>query len=393
MKKILFVSSLQIFPPQSGGQLRSANLCRAFVKLGYEVEVYSLTGRREDYLARKGSFAVNLQEGLREFVNMNPFWGLLQMLSYRYDLPPLWVTWLLKIYTPRGLKQRIQNADLVVLDFPFLYPLFAKVSGVKWLNTHNAEFELWANRQGIGSMVREIELNSFESAEKILFCSERDQEKFLNDMPTLSQKSAIVSNGVELEQFQFAKDLREKTRKQLGIASNQKMFLFTGSSYEPNQEAFQFLRNFAKENQQVLTDGGAVIVVAGTVSHELVNETHFKVLGKVPEMAPYFAAADFGLNPIVKGSGVNVKMIEFIAARLPILSTEFGLRGLEFVDQESCFTFDRADLLKTLAKVLPTSESVKQKVTAKAFQDNEVRVDMTRALGNLFNNSSLGMGS
>ncbi|MGE5086242.1 MAG: glycosyltransferase family 4 protein [Bacillota bacterium] len=393
MKKILFVSSLQIFSPMSGGQLRSANLCRAFAKLGYDVEVYSLTGRKEDYLRGKSSFILNPQKNLQETVNMNPILGFLQLLSYRFNLPPLWATWLLKYYTPSDLKIKILKADMVILDFPFLYPLFKKVRGIKWLNTHNAEFELWADRKALSQKVRDIELASFEWADRVLFCTERDLEKFVKAMPGLASKSAIVANGVEMGQFQFNPDIRQECRQQLGVSAKQKVFLFTGSSYEPNQEAFQFLRNFAFQNQKDLVQNEIVIVVAGTVSQELVDEPHFKVLGRVPEMYPYFAAADFGLNPMTKGSGVNVKMIEFIAARLPIVSTEFGCRGLSLKNGESCYIFERQNLLKTLLEVLSHSEREQSDITSRAFVENESRVDMTKALNQIVNNPSSGMGS
>lgn len=393
MKRILFVSSIQIFPPLSGGQLRSANLCRAFAKQGFSVDVYSMTGRKEDYLQRKPSFVSQPENDIQERVNMNPLWGFLQFLFYRFNLPPLWATWLLKLYVPADLKALVRAADLVVLDFPFLYPLFALAPGAKWLNTHNAEFELWADRKELSQNVRAIELASFQKADRVLFCSEEDRAKFTATLPGLLEKSAIVSNGVDLGRFQFVQDLRNQYRQQLGVSDGQKVFLFTGSSYEPNQEAFQFLKSFALEHRDTLIENGIAIVVAGTVSQELVNDPHFKVLGRVPDMHPYFAAADFGLNPMVKGSGVNVKMIEFIAARLPIMSTEFGCRGLELRHRESCYMFERQSLLKTLLEVVPTSEGEKNQVTAQAFQNNEMRVDMTKALSTVLNNLHPGIGS
>jgi len=217
MKKILFVSSLQIFPPMSGGQLRSANLCRAFAKLGYDVEIYSLTGRKEDYLHGKPSFILTPENNIQETINMNPVLGLLQFLFYRLNLPPLWATCLLKIYTPSDLKKKTFEAGMVILDFPFLYPLFARARGIKWLNTHNAEFELWADRKALSQIVRDIELLSFKQADQVLFCAERDQEMFKVAMPDLASKSAIVSNGVELGQFQFAPEFLQQYRAFIGV--------------------------------------------------------------------------------------------------------------------------------------------------------------------------------
>jgi glycosyltransferase involved in cell wall biosynthesis len=45
------------------------------------------------------------------------------------------------------------------------------------------------------------------------------------------------------------------------------------------------------------------------------------------EKAAWLARATVGLNPILTGSGTNLKMAEYAAWGLPVLSTAFGARG------------------------------------------------------------------
>ena len=40
-------------------------------------------------------------------------------------------------------------------------------------------------------------------------------------------------------------------------------------------------------------------------------------------------AADIGLNPMVSGSGTNLKIPEYLAFGLAVLSTNFGARGIK----------------------------------------------------------------
>ena len=47
------------------------------------------------------------------------------------------------------------------------------------------------------------------------------------------------------------------------------------------------------------------------------------------QVVPDFAASDAGLNLVTRGSGSNVKLFEYLAARLPVISTVFGVRGTE----------------------------------------------------------------
>ena len=56
-----------------------------------------------------------------------------------------------------------------------------------------------------------------------------------------------------------------------------------------------------------------------------------ELLGVIPEEALYrvLHASDIALNPVEMGSGTNLKLLQYMAAGLPILSTEAGIRGIE----------------------------------------------------------------
>lgn len=53
------------------------------------------------------------------------------------------------------------------------------------------------------------------------------------------------------------------------------------------------------------------------------------VTGEVGALEPYFDAARVFVNPIFEGSGVNMKMGPPLAAGVPVVTTSFGLRGLD----------------------------------------------------------------
>ena len=57
-------------------------------------------------------------------------------------------------------------------------------------------------------------------------------------------------------------------------------------------------------------------------------------VGFVQSLAPLLAAADVAVNPVESGSGSNVKLAEYVAAGVPVVTTSFGLRGYEgFADR------------------------------------------------------------
>jgi glycosyltransferase involved in cell wall biosynthesis len=72
--------------------------------------------------------------------------------------------------------------------------------------------------------------------------------------------------------------------------------------------------------------------------------------GRVPEVAPYFAAADAGLNAITRGSGANVKLFEYLAAKLPIISTAFGVRGTALEAEKDFLLYEPQDLKRAIQR-------------------------------------------
>ena len=54
-----------------------------------------------------------------------------------------------------------------------------------------------------------------------------------------------------------------------------------------------------------------------------------RLIHPLPDVLPLLHAADCALNPVCSGSGSNLKLIEALAAGLPVLSTPFGMRGYE----------------------------------------------------------------
>jgi len=99
----------------------------------------------------------------------------------------------------------------------------------------------------------------------------------------------------------------------------------------------------------------------------------------VDVVEPYFAAADAAVNPIVSGAGTNLKMCEFIAARLPILSTRFGMRGLRIEDGKTGFLFERdgvAAVLSMVRRLFDEDPRRLRQIADDAYTQNESVIDM-----------------
>jgi glycosyltransferase involved in cell wall biosynthesis len=53
-----------------------------------------------------------------------------------------------------------------------------------------------------------------------------------------------------------------------------------------------------------------------------------ELFADVPDVAPFLTRAHVAVNPVVSGSGVNIKLVEYLHAGLPLVSTSLATRGL-----------------------------------------------------------------
>ena len=391
--KVLFLSALQIYPTRSGGQLRSFALANALQHHGLDVFVYSLVGRKNDYLARRPSAIQTWPEGVEEYVDRRLLWFLVQYGSYGLGLPPLWIPAYLRAAaaTPREmllpvlLREKLAWCDVVLADFPFVHPIFGAPSAkgrLRVLSTHNVEHHLyddrsrWQNRWA-REAVRRMELRAAKACDILVSCCTSDQEYFERQVQV--RRSLLVPNGIDVRRFQGSEVHRAETRRALGIADDVRVFLFTASKWGPNREAFDDLLEFARGNPELLAEQGLHILVVGNVVADPVRLPGLTATGRVDVVEPYFAAADIALNPTYSGAGTSVKMCEFIASRLPIVTTAFGARGFRIEDGSTGFLFERGGLAPVLSKVRRIFEEEPgrlRQMAEDAYAQNESAIDM-----------------
>jgi glycosyltransferase involved in cell wall biosynthesis len=397
--KVLFLSGLQIYPTISGGTLRSFALVNALGHHAFDVRVHSLTGRKADYLARRSSSVQVWPGGIEEYVDRGAPSALDWLAGYVMG-PPLWISGHLATAaaSPRqallspALREKLTWCDAIVADFPFLYPIFSAPSArgkLRILSTHNVEHHLfsdqkvWRNRV-IRAVVRSLEIRAAEACDILVSCCADDARFF--EANARVRQTVVVPNGIDLRRFCGIEVHRNRTRRELGIADEVKLFLFTGSKWGPNREAFEYLLGFAKTHAPLLAEQGIHILVVGNVAAAPIRLPGFTATGKVDRVEPYFAAADAAINSLLSGAGTNVKMCEFMAVRLPILSTPFGARGFRVDDSETGFIFERDGLAPVLSKVrrlFDEDPGRLREIAANAYVQNESLIDMDASVRRL----------
>jgi len=76
--------------------------------------------------------------------------------------------------------------------------------------------------------------------------------------------------------------------------------------------------------------------------------------------------SDFALNPIAGGSGLNIKMLEYFAYGLPVITTEFGARGIDVINGTNCILTSIDNLKASLAKFCTLDIAIKDNIAINA---------------------------
>jgi glycosyltransferase involved in cell wall biosynthesis len=240
------------------------------------------------------------------------------------------------------VNKEIAGSDVIIFSHPWVYPLVKdKIDKKRQLviyDSQNVEgflrYSLIAEGEGEteNELVKEIvrvEYDLCRFSDLIFVCSHEDRQLFNRLYSVPFAKTAVVNNGVFVNKIKpsnikHKSVLKEKMKLPAGKAA-----LFIGSGYPPNIEAANFILNkLAPEVPEVF------FIVAGSVGDALMQggakPPNVKITGVISEADKigYLSASDFAINPMFSGSGTNIKMFDFMAAGLPVITTETGARGI-----------------------------------------------------------------
>lgn len=105
-----------------------------------------------------------------------------------------------------------------------------------------------------------------------------------------------------------------------------------GSLNQANTEALHW---FASEVWPIVRRRApkAQLLVAGAVCKSLDKPdptSGIQLLGYVPSLQAFYESIDIAVVPLLRGSGIKIKLLEATSYQVPVVSTMVGLDGLEF---------------------------------------------------------------
>jgi hypothetical protein len=358
MKNIVLVSGNRTAPAATGGQVRTLGIASALARIGHSVHIFSTAGRREDYrgvnLRRGLTMEHAIEPRLKESTYLGVTFGTLQALGRRLDYPRVWQHHMLaRGLVPKRLKQALREADIVLSDLPYCPPIPGPWRDKPWfLISHNLEHKLLeqggARQRRFANWMRAVESAAPQTYTDILTCADDDRAFFQVHDARSKLILPIVRCGVDPHLYCFSAQMRLETRAKLGLGDEDWLLTFSASNFGPNYDALRDIEEFCLAEAEFLARSRVYILVVGSVSSQTYRRGALIVTGRVPEVLPYFAASDAGLNLVTRGSGSNVKLFEYLAARLPVISTVFGVRGTQLTAPSDYLACSRNDLRQVI---------------------------------------------
>ncbi|HSF45702.1 MAG TPA: glycosyltransferase [Chitinophagaceae bacterium] len=184
-----------------------------------------------------------------------------------------------------------------------------------------------------------LERWTHQSAHLSLFKTREDLGYAIQHFGLEEERCMVVPFGLErtgipapAEKMKCRLALEEKH----AITAGTKIILFNGTlDYEPNAQALEQIVKQIIPALERITEQPFRVLVTGRIEYpdynylKDLNHPCYTYAGSVDDVDTYFTGADLFINPLTKGGGVKVKLVEALSFGLPVVSYDTGAKGID----------------------------------------------------------------
>lgn len=258
------------------------------------------------------------------------------------------------------------DIDMIHIEFPFGINSLRFITKIPTsYNAHNVEY-LYSQEIGkyyskipfflrflFPKYIYFIEKFAIKFVKNINAISSHDKEKFMQIYGVPEEKVIINEIGYKIDIFNEPIS-QERARKIIGVDKNKFIVIFHGSYYQSdaNREAIDII---SKKIAPQVKDKNILFLLAGD-RPPIRNTKNLKFLGFVRDLKYFLYAADIAIVPIIRGSGIRTKIIDYLSAKIPIISTKKGIEGLDLEDNTHGFIIGNS-IEEMIEKILDLNEN------------------------------------
>ena len=247
------------------------------------------------------------------------------------DFNPLYIFNVLKIIK----KHKI---DLIHIDYLYGINCLRLIRKIPVsYNSYNVE-SIYADQ--VGKYWKTIPMSFRSLYTKYIFILEKFVLKFVNNINavSLADKKKYIeiyktpNDKIFINPFGFREELIKKplskieARKHLNLNNNTFIVIFHCNYFlnYGNREATHIIKDIIAPR---INNENILFLIAGKMP-SFKNTVNLKFLGYVDDLRDFLFSADIAIAPILRGSCVKTKIIDYLSANLPIITTKVGAEGL-----------------------------------------------------------------
>jgi polysaccharide biosynthesis protein PslH len=355
--RILMLTPYLPYPPSSGGQIRSYNLIKQLSKK-HEITLYSLIKHESErqYVSKLEKYCQKVEV----FKRAEQPWTLRNILRTGFSFYPFVVIRNFSKQEKESVENILakENFDLIHAETFYVCPHLPNTSVPIVLVDQTIEyqvyqhfienFKLWFMKPLLWIDVLKIkywETHFWKKAAMAVAVSESDAKKMVAAAPNLSV--SIVPNGV-------GEDLIDEIPLHYS-----KTILFVGNyDWMQNTEAAKILvKEVFPEVLNKISD--AQLMIVGQHTEKIAELTSEKVklidleIEDIEGIKKAFRESGVLVAPLYGPGGTRLKVLGAMAARLPVVTTNIGIEGIEAKnEQDILFGKTPSELASLTVKLL-----------------------------------------
>ena len=214
-----------------------------------------------------------------------------------------------------------------IIQFDNLEPILlqgiklSKLTGAKLVSEMHYVVRSLAKRLGADnerlSEIEKIEYEVGKNIDHLICLSEQDKPSLIKYLNIDADKVSVIPSGVDINEIKyFVSDFKSRN------------IVFLGNLYfKPNEDAVRIIK---EKVYPKLKDQGFKFTVGGDCPPDIQKELtdkNFTFIGTVPNLNDLFKNATFALAPIFEGTGMRIKLLNYLAAGIPVITTSIATNG------------------------------------------------------------------
>lgn len=389
-KRLLVVANDFPYPPSHGAAVDMWNRMLILKDMGYKVDLLASVTKvpGEDRISVVKSYVENIwivsrQSTIASFLSLTPF----------------------QVRSRQGLRNVALNHDYhgVILEADYVAPILenpAIQDSKRILRIHNEQVGYFRDlAEGAGSWLKKLYFYSesfkfrlfsssvMEKCDLLWFISDSEREAHVRESPKDSKKSLFLPTHVnpeELRSFTYA----PPTALFLGtltISHNSDSIVWYVANVHP------MLNDLADYGFQVAgrTAGRPIDAVVRSI-----QQYRNISLEKDPvAVEGLYARASVFVNPVIRGAGVKIKVVQALQAGLPVVSTSMGIEGTGFRDSVHVLIGDTPEAFAACVRRVLTEQGLAEWLVRNAQdfikEQYDMKVNMRKTLADLLESNKM----